>query len=334
MSIERVFAAACRQPLAILPSKIDEIAAFLEMRAQGVRFTRDEIQARVGPGRTGATAPAPTSIAVIPVLGIISHRAPLINDISSGGGTSTQQVGVALRAALADPAVGSIVLDVDSPGGGVNGVQELADEIFAGRRRKPIVAQVNSLAASAAYWLASAASEIVMTPSGEVGSIGVYMMHRDVSAATAADGIKFTFVTSKDSPYKVEGNPYEPLSDEARAYLQKEIDRFYGDFVGAVSKGRGVSVAKVKADFGQGRTVGARDAVRLGMVDSIATLRQTVARLSSSTPAVRGPSASSAFAGSPEDEIRFERQILRMRMSDDPREQLAAKRLRLERRFR
>ncbi|QIJ75067.1 S49 family peptidase [Methylobacterium sp. NI91] len=330
MSIDRVFAAACRQPLAILPSKIDEISAFLELRSKGVRFTPNEIQARVGSGRTGATASAPTSIAVIPVIGIISHRAPLINDMSSGGGTSTQQVGAALRAALADPAVGSIVLDVDSPGGSVNGVPELADEIFAGRRKKPIIAQVNALAASAAYWIGAAASEVVMTPSGEVGSIGVYMMHRDVSVAAAADGLKITFVSSTDSPFKVEGNPYEPLSDEARRHLQVEVDRYMGDFLSAVARGRGVSAAKVKSDFGQGRTVGARDAVRLGMADRIATLRQTLTRLSSSTPAARSPSASSAFAASPRDQLRVERQIFRMVTSDDPAERLKGQRLRLE----
>lgn len=330
MSIERVFAAACRQPLAILPSKIDEISAFLELRSKGVRFTRDEIQARVGPGRTGATATAPSSVAVIPIIGMISHRAPLINDMSSGGGTSTQQISVALRAALADPAVGSIVFDVDSPGGSVSGVPELADEIFAGRRKKPIIAQVNALSASAAYWLTAAASEVVMTPSGDAGAIGVYMMHRDVSVATAADGLKITFVSSTDSPFKVEGNPYEPLSDDARAYLQKEVDRYMGEFVGAVARGRGVSVAKVKSDFGQGRIVGARDAVRLGMADRIATLRQTLTRLSSSPPAVRGPSASSAFAGSPQDQARLDRQIFRMVTSSDPAERLKGQRLRLE----
>ncbi|MFG7490508.1 S49 family peptidase [Methylorubrum rhodesianum] len=330
MSIDRVFAAACRQPLAILPSKVDEISAFLELRSKGVRFTRDEIQARVGPSRTGATATAPSSVAVIPIIGIISHRAPLINDMSSGGGTSTQQISVALRAALADPAVGSIVFDVDSPGGSVSGVPELADEIFAGRRKKPIIAQVNALSASAAYWLTAAASEVVMTPSGDAGSIGVYMMHRDVSVATAADGLKVTFVSSTDSPFKVEGNPYEPLSDDARAYIQKEVDRYMGEFVGAVARGRGVSVAKVKSDFGQGRIVGARDAVRLGMADRIATLRQTLTRLSAATPAVRGPSASSAFAGSPQDQLRLERQILRMVTSNDPAERLKGQRMRLE----
>lgn len=330
MSIERVFAAACRQPLALLPSKADEVAAFMELRAQGVRFSRDEIQARVGPGRTGASAPAPSSIAVIGIVGIISQRAPLINDMSSGGGVSTQQIGAALRAALADPAVGSVVLDIDSPGGSVNGVPELADEIFAGRRKKPIIAQVNSLAASAGYWLASAASEVVTTPSGEVGSIGVYMMHRDVSVAAAADGVKITFVSSTDSPFKVEANPYEPLSDEARRHLQVEVDRYMGDFLSAVARGRGVSVAKVKADFGQGRTVGARDAVRLGMADSVATLRQTLTRLSSSPPAVRGPSGLSAFAGSPQDQARLDRQIFRMVTSSDPAERLKGQRLRLE----
>lgn len=265
-----------------------------------------------------AGAPEASVIAVIGIYGIISQRSAQVDDMSGPQGTSIERVSRSFRTALADPAVKAIIFHHDSPGGSVNGVQEFAAELFASRGRKPIIAQVDSLAASASYWLASVCDEVVVTPSGEVGSIGVYMMHRDVSAAAEQEGVKITFVSSKDSPYKVEGNPYEKLGDAAAGHLQREVDSFMSDFVGAVARGRGVSVAKVKADFGKGRTMRAADAVKAGMADRVATMDETLRRVAkmkapaggrskaegTSRRAAFSPSASPAFAGSPEDEVR------------------------------
>ena len=107
----------------------------------------------------------------MPIYGTISHRAHMVEDISGPGGTSAEKVGRQLAELLDDPAVGSIVLDIDSPGGTIAGVPELADQIFAARGQKKIVAVANSLAASAAYWIGSAAEDFVVTPSGGAGSI-------------------------------------------------------------------------------------------------------------------------------------------------------------------
>ncbi len=216
----------------------------------------------------------------------MSQRANMLDAISGPGGVSTERVSALLRQAVADPNVRAILLEVDSPGGSTYGVQELADEIHRARDRKPVVAQVNSLAASAAYWVASAASEVVMTPGGDVGSIGVYGMHSDLSAAMEKAGIRKTFVSAGE--FKTEGHPYAPLTDEARAYAQRRVNEAYATFVGSVARGRGVASARVRAEFGQGRTVGAREAVRLGMVDRVGTmpetLRRMVATASSSSP--------------------------------------------------
>jgi signal peptide peptidase SppA len=163
-----------------------------------------------------------------------------------------------------------------SPGGVVTGTDELSSQIFAARGTKPIIAHVNGYAASAAYWIASAADEIVVTSSGQVGSIGVIGVHDDVSAALEKMGVKKTIISS--GKYKAEGSPFGPLSDEARTHRQQEADAYYDDFVRAVARNRNVSLSAVRDGFGQGRMVRAEAAIAEGMADRIATLDETIAR--------------------------------------------------------
>jgi ClpP class serine protease len=132
------------------------------------------------------------------------------------------------------------------------------------------------MAASAAYWVASQASEIVATPGGDVGSIGVYSMHQDISQALAAEGVTTTLVHAGE--FKIEGNPFSPLEAVAREHLQARVDQAYGQFVLAVASGRGVKPAEVEADYGRGRLVGAREALAAGMIDRIETFDATLAR--------------------------------------------------------
>jgi signal peptide peptidase SppA len=238
-------------------------------------FSAEEIEARVG-GRESSRAPRKSSgVAILPVYGVISNRMSAMNDMS--GGTSVEKLTAQFRDAMNDPSVGTIVLDIDSPGGSVAGLPELADEIYAARSSKRIVAQVNPLAASAAYWLAASASEIAMTPSGQAGSIGVFTTHEDVSKMLEEKGIKVTTIAA--GRYKTEGAPHEPLGDEAKAHLQDRVNQYYDMFVGAVGRGRGVSAAAVKSGFGQGRTLSAKDALAGGMVDRVATLDQTLSAI-------------------------------------------------------
>ena len=319
MNIDRILAAASAQPWAIMPEKLAEIRALLELRGSGVRLDAAEIEARIGRGRSAQSAEQSGGmIAVIPVIGVISQRMSMLTEIS--GGTSTDLVGLSIRQAVADPTIKSIILDVDSPGGSTYGVQELADEIHRARDRKPVVAQINSLAASAAYWIAANASEVVMTPGGDVGSIGVYGMHSDLSGAMEKAGIKKTFVSA--GQFKTEGHPYAPLGDEARAYTQQRVNEAYASFVGAVARGRGTTSARVKAEFGQGRTVGAREALRLGMVDRIGTMQSTLQRMvnaaSSSRQALARPSLTSCSAeeAAALDSLRRRRHAFLVRTAD------------------
>jgi hypothetical protein len=146
----------------------------------------------------------------------------------------------------------------------------------AAREQKPIIAVANTLAASAAYWVAAQADELVVTPSGDVGSIGVYMVHEDWSSANAAFGVTPTYVAA--GRYKVEGNPDEPLSDEARAAMQQSVDDLYDLFVADVAAGRGDSPAAVRAGYGEGRVLPAARAVAAKLADSIGSAEDTIAR--------------------------------------------------------
>lgn len=231
--------------------------------------------------RTYATAGAKENVAVIPITGIIAHRANMVADICGPGGTSTERLDAAIRAAVADPSVRSIVLDIDSPGGSVFGVAELAATIFAAREQKPIAAVANATAASAAYWLASAAHELFVTPSGEVGSVGVYAKHVDTSKADEASGKVTTTVSA--GKFKAEGEA-GPLSEDAKAHIQARVDAYYTQFVKDVAKGRGVAVDAVRSGYGQGRTLGAQAALAAGMVDGIATLSDVISKYARRTP--------------------------------------------------
>jgi signal peptide peptidase SppA len=219
--------------------------------------------------RQGRIAGRGGRVAVIPVIGLISHRMNLINNVSGPGGTSIQKLQSQFREALASDCK-AIVLDVDSPGGSVDGVPELASEIYEARKQKPITAVCNSMACSAAYWLASAASEVVCTPSGQCGSIGVYMLHQDESEALKKAGVKITII--KAGKYKAEGNPTEPLDPEAYDNFLSMVNGLYDLFVKGVAQNRGTSQAKVRGGYGQGRSLLAVDAVKQNLADRVGTL--------------------------------------------------------------
>jgi len=283
-------------PWAILPSTLALILEIVKQRADGNRLTDEEIRERLSNRRERSVANS-GSVAVLGLYGPIVPRASLFTDVS--GATAVQDFQASFREAMEDPAVSAILIDVDSPGGTVDLVPELAAEIRSSRGSKPIVAHANTMAASAAYWIASAADELVVTPSGEVGSIGVYAAHDDISGFQEKTGIKTTLISA--GKYKVEHNPFGPLSEEAREEIQKTVNEYYGLFVSAVAKGRGASSEKVRNEFGQGRMKTARDALSAGMVDRIETFDQTLARLSRAG-ATRGTAGNEAdLASAPDD---------------------------------
>jgi len=243
------------------------------------------------------TKPGPKSgrVAQISIVGSITRRGSMWADFF--GGASVEGTIAALRNVAADDSVSTVLLNIDSPGGTVDGLPELAAEVRKLRESKHVVAMANSLAASAAYWLASQADEIVASPEALIGSIGVFTAHQDWSAMLEKMGIKTTYIHA--GKYKVEANPDEPLSTEARDHLQSIVDEAYGLFVADVAKGRGVTAAQVRSDYGQGRVLTAKDAKAVGMIDRVAGYHETVARLTG-VRAESDPLSPNASVGDPD----------------------------------
>lgn len=214
------------------------------------------------------TGKGPNKVAVIPVQGVLTKDGP------SWWGSSYDGIADAAEKAAADPAVKRVVLAVDSPGGEVTGLPETASILASVAKVKPVSAIVEGMAASAAYWLTSQASDITLTPSGEVGSVGVRMMHVDISKALQDAGINVTELHA--GKFKTEFSPYSPLSEEATANMQTRLDAAHTDFINAISAGRGNRVtADIKAGrYGEGRMFSATDAMGHGLADKVLAPRE------------------------------------------------------------
>lgn len=272
-------------PWVLEPSVFASVEHILLRWAAGTRLSDEEITAAVGTApeaaaarRSAAQAASGRGVAVVPVYGVLSHRAYAVQN-SSKPLASTEALAAQMRQVAQDPEVGTIIMDVDSPGGSVYGVQELGDVLADIRENsgKRLVAVANSMAASGGYWIASQAHELVVTPSGQVGSVGVIVPHQDASAMRERVGVKREFITA--GKYKAEGHQDGPLTEEHRAYLQSMVDGYYTAFTKAVAKGRNVPVAAVRGEaFGEGRMRLAADAVSNGMADRVGTLDDTIAR--------------------------------------------------------
>lgn len=180
-------------------------------------------------------------------------------------GTSYASIRKAVERAVEDPAIKRIVLSVNSPGGEATGAMDTADLIYSYRGKKPIVAETSGLMASGAYWVASSADEIHATRDADVGSIGVYLMHVDVSNFLEKEGINVT--TFKAGKFKAAGSPYEKLTEEKRVYFQERVDRIYEDFVSAVARNRNMDPEAIKAT--EAKVFDGRQALELGLVDLV-----------------------------------------------------------------
>ena len=270
-------------PWALMPERLQAMTAVLT-RWSSDEPPKEETLFQVNTDRVMrdtrkqfAASSAGAGIAVLPLYGVITQRGNMVDDISGPGSTSTEKFTAALRQVLADDTVAQILIDIDSPGGSVYGVSELAAEIMKARTQKPVVAVANSLAASAAYWIGCAAGEFYVTPGGEVGSIGVWQAHFDYSKALEGDGVKPTLISA--GKFKVEGNPYVPLDLEALSFMQSRVDDYYNAFAKAVAKGRGLTVNDVREGMGEGRVLGADAALAAKMVDGVATFDEVLAKI-------------------------------------------------------
>ncbi len=325
--LKRLAAEFRRQVWCLDENRLHELESVLDWRQTGERLSDREIETRLaqltladpysgwvellGPPdrairpqqKQSASNPVWNAesgqVALVSIQGTIVPRRIDAEDSSGGGFVSVEQISAAIQAVVNDPKVTTVVLDINSPGGSVQGIPELADQIYAARSVKPIIAVANYLAASAAYWLGAAATTLIASPSAELGSIGVLVIHQDESQKLAKAGVTTTIIRSV--PDKAAASPYEPLSETAKADLEDKISRLHTQFVAAVARYRNVDVLAVAKNFGQGKTVSATTALSVGMVDRIATLADvlrplvttTASGATSSTPRGSTPHVSS-----------------------------------------
>lgn len=271
-----VLAAIYNRPWAIHEATLNTILAIMDMRADGMRLGPEEVRDRLAAAKQSngprAGGKKSANVAVVPIYGVITPRA---GGMDSSGASSVESIRDDFRLALNDEDVDSIVFDIDSPGGVVDGLPELYSEIFEARGQKPMTAVANTQIASGALWLAAAADRIVASPSATVGSIGVIGIHQDKSAKYEKEGIKHTLI--KTSKFKGEGHDSEALSDDAKDYLLGEAMEYHEMFTDAVAQGRGVEVSHVAEKFGQGRMLTAKRALNVGLIDDIKTLEGAIA---------------------------------------------------------
>ncbi len=207
-------------------------------------------------------------VAVVPVIGPIFRYANILSQVS--GATSIDLLARDFSAALADPAISAIVLEIDSPGGMTAGVSEFAGMVRSAAPVKPVIAYVSNLGASAGYWIAAAAKEIVVADTAMLGSIGTVMR---VSIAKDSGAVE---IVSSQSPLK---RP-DPATAAGRAQMQKLVDASAQVFVEAVASYRGTTADKVLSGFGQGDLLMGRAAVAAGMADRLGSLESVIKQYS------------------------------------------------------
>ncbi|QCP50165.1 S49 family peptidase [Trinickia violacea] len=226
-------------------------------------------------------------VAVIPVDGTLVHKNAALDPVS--GLQGYDGIEAKLAGALADPEVRGIMLDINSPGGEVSGVKDLATKIADSS--KPVWAHANELAASAAYWLASAADRLIVTQTAEVGSVGVLVAHADYSKQLEDDGVKVTLIHSGAN--KVDGNPYEPLPDGVRDRWQGELDQLRMLFASSVADGRKMDVQSVLST--EARLYRGGAAVDAGLADAVMPFSDAINEFSTTLSRLGGTSKGSVL---------------------------------------
>lgn len=262
--------------------------AGLDVKPEGHGLNLASGIAQVLAGRSGGASSANTSgskVAVIPIQGTVQKR---------GGYCSlgTKDLVAQLQAANRDPEIAAVVLDIDSPGGQVDGTEELAQAVALSG--KPVVAYIDGLGASAAYWIASQASSIFINSASTAyaGSLGVLCMSVFQGAFLEKQGIKVEILRSTRATDKARMNPVEPLSDDVRAAVQADLDQIGETFIDAVTKGRAGKLS-TKEDVFTGKVYKGSDAKKHGLVDAIGSLQDAVNHAAKLAQTGGGNSASS-----------------------------------------
>ena len=284
------------EPMALLPS----FAAQIVMQIMGERGPALSVSTQKTIEAMGTERPQPYTtdgeqrseitatgkggmLAVVPLWGVLSPDGRYY-------GTSLDDFSRTIRALDANSNVSDIVINITSPGGTVTGTPEAAEAVRRVRDngQTRVAAVANGMMASAATWIGAAAGEVVITPSGEAGSIGVISMYADYSKMLETAGIKVDVMRTPAKKARFSG--VEPLSDEMRQLVETRLAQSYEAFKRAMADNRGVRIDQVEGKFGGGEMMSAKEAVEAGLVDRIGTLDETIARLAKK----RAPSSARA----------------------------------------
>ena len=271
MTFSRVLQFAFSQVWAMEEGFHRKMFQVLLRHAEGVKLSDEEITAATGTEmrKRSVEMRIEKGVAVIPIHGVIAHRASAVGRLSSNVGTSVEHIRQDLETAMADDSVQAVVLDVDSPGGSVSGIDELATEIRAARDRKPIVASTDGLMASAAYYLASQADRVIATKSSMVGSIGVLMDGFGFTGLMDKLGVERRLMTAGVNKGFLD--PFSPQTKPQRAHAQTLLDQIHQQFIQVVRDGRGKRLKETPELF-SGLFWSGEQAVDLGLADGLGNL--------------------------------------------------------------
>ena len=260
------------KPLLLDPSEAEFLRAFVESAAD-LAGDKAWFMTASSDVMGGKPFRVEDGMAVVPVQGMLLHK---VDAHYPGWFTGYNYVEALVDAAVADPDVRGIVLDVASHGGEVSGAFEAVGAIRAAAMSKPVYAVVDGYAHSAGYAIASAADKIFMSETASVGSIGVVTMHVDFSQALAEQGVKVTYIYA--GKQKVDGNPYEPLTDDVKGRIQARVEKSYEVFVASVAAGRrGMTTEAIRGT--EAGTFAGPEALELGLVDAVMSPREAFAVL-------------------------------------------------------
>ncbi len=307
---------------AIEPTVLERLIGIVSRHAEGVKLTDDQVEQIVAargsdPRREAGEYRIEGSTAIVPIFGVIAKYAHQVNGVSQLRGTSVERIRENLDTALGDGNVRTILLHIESPGGAVYGIADLADAIRAAGERKPVTAYADDLAASAAYWLGSQAMRFWGNRTAAVGSIGVYSVVPDSSAMAERMGLRYTVIRS--APYKGVASPGTEVEAEDLKGFQQRVDAVHGVFVADVARGRGMD-AEEASQIADGRTFTGVEAVAAGLIDGIKTLRQAIA---SAKPATRATGAKATAEGFQQTEQHQQVQQTEQAQVKDPRKENA-----------
>ncbi len=270
------------EPWAIVPAKLKEIVDIYNTHLKGEKIDINIFKEATNKKTESLNKEAYTNIngvAVIDIMGVISKRLTFFSWMF--GGTSTLEVAEALKLALKDNSVKAIILNIDSPGGTMDGTMDLAELIYSARGQKPIIAFSDGMIASGAYWVGSSVDAIfISSDTVQVGSVGVVATHIDFSQALEQAGLKVTEIVA--GKYKRVDSVYKPLSEEGSKVIQDKVDYIFSVFVNSIAKNRDVSIETVLKIFSTETLppifIG-RQAIDAGMVDGMTTFDQLLNRL-------------------------------------------------------